>query len=1591
MLGAAWGSAGRPIRSLTSALIVTAALLVAPPLASPAVATNHACGPSGNKIACENSKPGTPREVWDDFYGAGASSIQGYAAQMSVNLGERVDFKIDTDASAYKIDVYRTGYYGGDGARKIASVKPSASLPQRQPNCITDPTTELYDCGNWAVSASWTVPTNAVSGVYIARLHRADTDEASHITFVVRDDASRSDLVFQTSDTTWQAYNTYGGSNYYWGGANGRAYKVSYNRPITTRGDVPGGRDFYFANEYPLVRFLEQNGYDVSYISGIDTHSRPGLLTRHKTFLSVGHDEYWTGAQRDNVVAARDAGVNLMFLSGNEMYWRSRFEPSIDGNNTPLRTLVTYKETWDNKKTDPAAEWTGTWRDPRFAPKSQGAGLPENSVSGTLYMVNNDDLALTVSADEGKLRLWRHTELAALPPGSSRALAPHTVGYESNEDLDNGYRPEGLIRLSTTTGPTPEYLQDFGNTVKPGTTTHHLTMYRATSGARVFSAGSVQWTWGLDAVHDSPYPPEPADPRMRQAQVNLLADFGAQPTTLANGLTQATASTDVTGPTTANITPTEGTAHANGARVTVTGIAADVDGVVAGVEVSTDGKTWHPATGTTSWSYTYVQHGTGAQTIRARAIDDSGNIGAGTTRSIQVSCPCSVFGSSVPAVPAADDGGATELGLRFTPDVDGFVSGVRFYKGPGNDGIHVGTLWSSTGQQLARVTFADETASGWQSAKFAVPVAVTAGTTYVVSYTAPRGRYAAQIHAFADRGVEAPPLKVAGGFGATPAGVFGAAGSFPANDYRWSNYFVDVLFTTIDESPLLVVEHDPMPDSSSVLRDTAVSARFTKAVTSGTEAITLTRADGQAVAGATSYDPQTRRITFTPASPLDAKTVYTARVSGRDNLGKDVSEGGTWSFETAAEPGTPGVCPCSLFDDTTRPEVLEVDDRNAVTLGVRFAPQVDGTVSAVRFFKGPGNTGEHTGALWAMDGTQLAGGTFTRESTTGWQTLVFDAPVRVRKNTEYVASYRAPKGAYSATLGAFGRADLSKPPLRVASDAGAYTYGTGFPSASSSTSYLVDVVFDRLPPMIEVVDRRPAADAVDVARSTDLGIWFSSQIKPGWSMTVEAGGAPVPGTAQLGVDGSSLVFTPQDPLPRNTLVTATVSGVVSVEDVVLPTQSWSFRTADSSDTGPQRLMGSTVPAIPLVDDTSPIELGMAFVPGTDGYVTEVRFFKGGPANGGTHTGSLWTATGERLATVTFANETPSGWQTARLADPVPLVGGRTYVVSYYAPRGHYSATTGYFATPRQSGDLTAPPENGRYVYGAGGGFPGNVSGNASSYFVDVGFVAGAAPAPEMTISSRNPAPNETSVPRAGPVSVTFSEPLGPGHSMTVSAPSGPLAGSVATSTDGRTLSFTPSQLMPAETLITVQVSGIVSAEGAAMEPASWSFTTEPRPVLTASLFDGLTPEVPNSSNTQPIEVGTHFVPLENGAVTALKFYKGSQNGGTHTVSLWRGNGTRLARVTVTGETASGWQTTTLPTPVEVTAGNTYVVSYHAQQGRQSLTSGFWTSGSYTNGPLRANRNQNGRYRFTATASSFPNSIATGTNYFVDVVLRYLGP
>ena len=216
---AASSALSRVARALGAVSLTALGLFLSTALGSGAELAQAApCDPPiQNAIVCENSKPGNPASEWDvTGGGAGDPNLQGFATDISVNQGETVHFKIDTPYSAYHLDIYRMGYYGGDGARKVATVTPSASLPQTQPPCLDDPTTGLTDCGNWAESASWAVPADAVSGIYFAKLVRdGGASDGSHIFFIVRDDEGHSNLLFQTQDTTWEAYNQYGGRSLY--------------------------------------------------------------------------------------------------------------------------------------------------------------------------------------------------------------------------------------------------------------------------------------------------------------------------------------------------------------------------------------------------------------------------------------------------------------------------------------------------------------------------------------------------------------------------------------------------------------------------------------------------------------------------------------------------------------------------------------------------------------------------------------------------------------------------------------------------------------------------------------------------------------------------------------------------------------------------------------------------------------------------------------------------------------------------------------------------------------------------------------------------------------------------------------------------------------------------------------------------------------------------------------------------------------------------------------------------------------------------------------------------------------------------------
>ncbi|GAB3970766.1 hypothetical protein GCM10029978_044720 [Actinoallomurus acanthiterrae] len=1021
-----------------------------------------------------------------------------------------------TPATAYHLDIYRMGYYSGLGARLIATVQPSAALPQTQPACLTDSTTGLIDCGNWAVSASWDVPASAVSGVYIAKLVRDDVaGEASQMIFVVRDDTRHSDLLVQTSDATWQAYNSYGGNSLYTGAPAGRAFKVSYNRPFNTR--ESSVYSWFFDSEYPMVRWLEANAYDVSYTTDVDTAMRPAQILGHKVFMSSGHDEYWSNEMRTNVQNARDNGVNLTFFSGNEIFWKTRWENSI-ADGTSFRTLVCYKETLANgTRLDPTSTWTGTWRDPRYSPPADG-GRPENALTGTLYMVNqvvND--SIRVPAAFSDMRLWRNTSIASLSPGQTATFPAGTLGYEFDEAPDDATAPPGLVRFSSTTVTTAtQYLLDYGSQYGAGTATHSLVLYRAPSGALVFGAGTTQWAWGLDAVHDRAG--TPTDINMQQATVNLFADMGSQPASLQPGLVPATQSTDTSPPTSTITNPSSGAGVATGRVVTIQGTASDTGGgVVGGVEVSFDGTRWFKATGRSAWQYQWTPTGNGPVTISVRAVDDIGNIQTNpTTVNVTVGGTCCTLWSSttVPDVDASSDTQSVEVGVKFTATTSGQITGIRFYKGAANTGTHVGHLWSSTGTLLAEATFTNETASGWQQVNFSTPVTISVNTTYVASYHTP-GHYAVSrpyfTNPYNNYPLTAPASADSGGNGVY---AYGATSAFPTGTYQSTNYWVDVVFaprfSLWDDTAVPAVQSNPDTQPITLgVKFTASANGFISGIrfykgssNTGTHVGSLWSSSGTLLASATFTNETAsgwQQVNFSSPVGVTANTTYVASYftpsgfysvtrpyfttaytnapltapASADSGGNGVyAYGATNTFPTGTYQSTNYwvdvvfTPTSSLWDDTAVPAVQSNPDTQPVTLGVKFTASVNGFISGIRFYKGSLNTGTHVGSLWSSSGTLLASATFTNETASGWQQVNFSTPVPVTANTTYIASYFTSSGYYSVTrpyfTSAYVNAPLTAPASADSGGNGVYAYGATntFPTGTyQTTNYWVDVLF----------------------------------------------------------------------------------------------------------------------------------------------------------------------------------------------------------------------------------------------------------------------------------------------------------------------------------------------------------------------------------------------------------------------------------------------------------------------------------------------------------------------------------------------------
>lgn len=459
-----------------------------------------------NPIVTENAHPGTAlwqlylngHPVADDIN----RQIQGYASAPSVSHGEVVTFHITVSPTQnYAVDIYRVGYYGGLGGRLIQHIGALSGAPQ--PDCPMDAHTGLRAC-DWTPSLTLTVPHSWTTGIYRAVLtNQLNFQSAIH--FTVRDDTRIADFLYQQPVLTYQAYNNWpagSGKSLYEFNSSGantltgfkRAAKVSFDRP------TPGlfnTRDADFGFEFNLVYWLEQEGYDVSYSTDLDTHRNGWRLKLFDGFFAAGHSEYWTREMFDAAEHARDAGVNLAFWGANAVYWQVRLEPS--GAGRPDRVLVGYKNAGIDPVTDPARK-TITWRD---------TGRPEQTLIGVQYTTDNASIP-TQPLHIGNTAHWAYTG-SGLTAGMTLT---RVVGFEVDRLFDTYAKPLSTTYAVLATSPFT------ASTGAPDVS--QAALYQAPSGAWVFGSGTLAWSWGLSR-------PGIQHAGLQRVTRNILARFRQRP------------------------------------------------------------------------------------------------------------------------------------------------------------------------------------------------------------------------------------------------------------------------------------------------------------------------------------------------------------------------------------------------------------------------------------------------------------------------------------------------------------------------------------------------------------------------------------------------------------------------------------------------------------------------------------------------------------------------------------------------------------------------------------------------------------------------------------------------------------------------------------------------------------------------------------------------------------------------------------------------------------------------------------------------------------------------------------------------------
>jgi uncharacterized repeat protein (TIGR01451 family) len=439
--------------------------------------------------------------------------------------------------------------------------------------------------------------------------------------------------------------------------------------------------------------------------------------------------------------------------------------------------------------------------------------------------------------------------------------------------------------------------------------------------------------------------------------------------------------------------------------------------------------------------------------------------------------------SAVPTTPWHSDSSVT-LGMKFQSDVSGTITGIRFYKGAGNNGTHVGLLYTATGALLGQVTFTGETASGWQQANFATPVIISANTTYVAAYFSTSG-FAFDPSYFTNSGVDSPPLHAlrSGVDGPDGLYLYGAAPQFPSANGGGSNYWADVVFTSTGSfSPDLTITKAHTGNFAQGQTGAAYTITVSNSgseATSGTVTVTETLPPGLSATSMLGSNwnctqpsgPCSRSDVLGAGSAYPNITLTVNVAANASNLTNVVAVSGGGETDTsndqASDPTTiTSSTPANSIWTPSAAPMTPWHSDSSVTLGMKFQSDVSGTITGIRFYKGAGNNGTHVGLLYTVTGALLGQVTFTGETASGWQQASFAAPVTISANTTYVAAYFSTSG-FAFDPGYFTNTGVDNPPLHalrsgVDGPNGLYMYGNApqFPASSAGNSnYWADVVF----------------------------------------------------------------------------------------------------------------------------------------------------------------------------------------------------------------------------------------------------------------------------------------------------------------------------------------------------------------------------------------------------------------------------------------------------------------------------------------------------------------------------------------------------